>query len=245
VRFEVIPAIDLSEGRLARYAPDGPEPVQSFGGDPLDAADAFARAGARWLHVVDMDLAFTGEARNLGVLAAIRARASRHATVQVQAAGGVAGAAEVRRFLDAGADRVVLGSAALADPPAVDALATALGARLVVGLEIQDGRIRPRGRTRADLDLASTLRWLGEGDASSFSVTAVARVGAVEGPDPSAVALVAALGRPVLAAGGVRTIDDLASLHEAGAHGAIVGRAALDASLDLGAAIAWSERLHN
>lgn len=231
--FEVIPAIDVSEGRLATFTPAGPRPAEEFGGRPLAAAEAAVAAGARWLHVVDMDLAFRGDARNLDVVAVIASL-----PVAVQAAGGVRDADEVRAFLEAGATRVVLGSAAFADEPRATAMLSAEGSRLVIGIEVDEGRIRSRGRDPVDLPLVETLAWLVSAGASSLLVTSVARVGRRGGPDLELVKRVARAGRPVLAAGGIASVADLRALRAVGAAGAVVGRAALDGSLELAAAIA-------
>lgn len=231
--FEVIPAIDVSDGVLATLTPAGLRPVEAFGGDPLAAAEAAVAAGARWLHVVDMDLAFRGEAANLGVVAGIAAL-----PVSVQAAGGVRGAEEIRAFFAAGASRVVLGSAALADEPGTTAELAADGARLVIGIEVEEGRIRSRGRDPVDLPLLETLGWLVSAGAASLLVTSVGRVGRRSGPDIDLVRRVVRAGRPVLAAGGISSVADLQALRTAGAAGGVVGSAALDGSLDLSAAIA-------
>jgi phosphoribosylformimino-5-aminoimidazole carboxamide ribonucleotide (ProFAR) isomerase len=231
--FEVIPAIDVSDGALATFTAGGPVAVAVFGGDPLAAAEAAVEAGAKWLHVVDMDLAFRGEARNLEIVAAIASL-----PVAVQAAGGVRTADEIRVLFEAGATRVVLGSAAVADEHRATALLSADGPRLVVGIEVDQGRIRSRGRDPVDLPLMETLGWVVSAGASALLVTSTARVGERAGPDLELVRRVARAGRPVLAAGGVATIADLHDLRAAGAVGAIVGRAALEGSLDLSAAIA-------
>jgi phosphoribosylformimino-5-aminoimidazole carboxamide ribotide isomerase len=230
--FEVIPAIDVSDGALARFTPAGPGGVEAFGGSPLAAAEAAVAVGARWLHVVDMDLAFRGEARNLEIVAAIASL-----PVAVQAAGGVRTADEVRVLLEAGATRVVLGSAALADEHSATALLSAEGARLVVGIEVDEGRIRSRGRDPVDLPLMETLGWVVSAGASALLVTSVARVGERAGPELELTSRVVRAGRPVLAAGGIASIADLHDLRAAGAAGAVVGRAALEGSLDLSAAI--------
>jgi phosphoribosylformimino-5-aminoimidazole carboxamide ribonucleotide (ProFAR) isomerase len=229
--FEVIPAIDVSDGRLATYGGGGPEPLEAFEGDPLAAAEASVAAGAGRIHVVDVDLAFTGELRNLEVVTAIA-----ELGVPVQAAGGVRTADEIRAFLGAGASRVVLGSAALADETATTAILTREGSRLVVGIEVVGGRIRSRGRGPVDLGLMETVGWLVEAGAEGFLVTSAERVAGLGGPDVELVRRLARVGRPVLAAGGVTTIGDLRDLRAAGAAGAVVGRAALDGSLDLAAA---------
>jgi phosphoribosylformimino-5-aminoimidazole carboxamide ribonucleotide (ProFAR) isomerase len=235
--FHVIPAIDLANGRLARFTPDGPRALDAFGGDPVSAAEACIRAGARWLHVVDMDLAFAGAATNLRPLMAIR-RAARFAGVKVQAAGGVRAAEDVDLLLDAGVDRVVLGSAALVDRDLVGRLVDELGDRLALGVESDGNVIRSRGREPVELPLEGTLEWLGEIGPARLVVTGVARVGAAAGPDLDVLAAAVAVGSPVLAAGGIASPEHLAAVRAAGCEGALVGRAALEQTLDLAAAIA-------
>jgi phosphoribosylformimino-5-aminoimidazole carboxamide ribonucleotide (ProFAR) isomerase len=189
-------------------------------------------AGAGWIHVVDVDLAFDGEPRNLEVLSAIASL-----SVSVQAAGGIRSEDEIRGALAAGADRVVLGSAALRDRSRATGLISAHGERLVVGIEVDEGRIRSRGRDPVDLPLMETLGWVVAGGASTLLVTSVARVGDLAGPDRELIARVVRAGRPVLAAGGIASLDDLRDLRAGGAAGAIVGAAVLEGSLDLAEAI--------
>jgi phosphoribosylformimino-5-aminoimidazole carboxamide ribonucleotide (ProFAR) isomerase len=231
--FEVLPAIDVAGGRLARYTPAGPEPVEAYGGDPIVAARACVDAGARWVHVVDMDLAFLGVARNLDVLRSIVALGAR-----VQAAGAITSDGEIEAALHAGAERIVLGSAALIDMAVAAASIGRFGDRLAVGIEVDDERIRARGRWTTDLPLADTLRSAVAAGATRFVLTAVPRVSTLTGPDLGALASVIACERPVIVAGGIATLDDLIAVRDAGAEGAIVGRAALEGGLDLASAIA-------
>jgi phosphoribosylformimino-5-aminoimidazole carboxamide ribonucleotide (ProFAR) isomerase len=231
--FHVIPAIDVSEGALASVTEAGPQPVEASGGDPIAAAEAAVAAGARWIHVVDLDLAYRGEARNLDTVRAIASL-----PVSVQAGGGVRRADEVRALLRAGAARVVLGSGALADEAGAAGLISAQGSALVVGIEVQAGRIRARGRTTVDLPLMETLGWVVAAGAAMLLVTSVARVGTRAGSDLELVRRVSRAGRPVLAAGGIASIEDLRHLREAGAAGAVVGSAVHERALDLAAAIA-------
>ncbi|HEX3299256.1 MAG TPA: HisA/HisF-related TIM barrel protein [Actinomycetota bacterium] len=233
--FTVLPAIDLWEGGLALLTRDGPAPSDAFGGDPLAAAEAYVAAGARWLHVVDMDLAFRGESANADVIRSISATGTK-----VQASGGVRTAAQVAELRALGATRVVLASAALEDEDALlEVIARSQQGETVIGIEVADGRIRARGAD-VDLELASTLGWLSAVGAEGLLVTAVDRVATVAGPDTALVRRAARAGLPVLAAGGIRSLDDLDALREAGATGAVVGRSALEGSLDLAAALAWS-----
>jgi phosphoribosylformimino-5-aminoimidazole carboxamide ribonucleotide (ProFAR) isomerase len=237
VVFEVIPAIDLAGGRLARFTQDGPRALDAFGGDPVSAAEAAIRAGARWLHVVDMDLAYAGIAANLRPLMAIR-RAARFAGVLVEAAGGVKTAEDVDLLLDAGVDRVVLGSAALTDADLVATLVERLGERLAIGIEAHGDLIRPRGSGGIELPLADTLAWLAELRPARFVVTAVARVGGVTGPDLGVLGAAVELESPVVAAGGIASVPHLEAVRAAGCDAALVGRAALEGTMDLSAAIA-------
>jgi len=236
VGFQVIPAIDVAGGRLARFTPEGPLAIEDFGGDPVTAAESFLSAGARWLHLVDMDLAFTGAALNIDTVMALR-RVALFAGAKVQAGGAVSSQSDIDHLLDVGADRVVLGSAALADRGLVERLGATLGERVVVGLEVEGDRVRSRGRDPVDLALAEILAWLGDTRCARFLLTGVRRVGSLGGPDLTAMDAVLALGRPVLVAGGVASLDDLRTVRAAGAEGAVVGRAALEAGLDLAAAL--------
>jgi phosphoribosylformimino-5-aminoimidazole carboxamide ribonucleotide (ProFAR) isomerase len=231
--FEVIPAIDVAGGRLVRIGPAGPTPVESFGGEPLAAGEAFVEAGARRLHLVDVDLASTGVFGALEVVAAVAKLG-----VPVQASGGVGEASQVSALLDAGASRVVLGSAALAFRGATEKMLVMFGEDLVVGIEADGPTLMPRGGGR-ELPLWDTLVWLGEMEVSRYLFTEVGRVGSLEGPDLDGIwALATHTARPVLASGGVRSVEDLRAVAGLGepVEGAVVGRAlyeGLDARLAL------------
>lgn len=236
--FEVIPAIDVSQGRLARLEGRGIVGVEAFGGDPLSAAAAFREAGARRVHLVDLDLAREGRATNLDVV-----REVARLGLAVQGSGGVRSADDIDRFLEAGAERVVLGSAALGDRPRVEALVASVGERLVVGLELDGQIVRPRGRGAGEVAVAldSVLPWLRDAGASRFLVTDVRRTGSLGGVDATgALAVARVTGTPVLVAGGLAGIEDvraLAGLAPA-LEGAIVGRALYDGAIDLAVAVA-------
>jgi phosphoribosylformimino-5-aminoimidazole carboxamide ribotide isomerase len=158
----------------------------------------------------------------------------------VQASGGVRTASQVDALRGLGAARVVLASAALTDEDAVlEIVGRSRPGETVVGIEVADGRIRARGAA-VDLELASTLGWLSAGGAEALLVTAVDRVATIGGPDTALVRRVARAGLPVMAAGGIRSLADLEAVRDAGASGAVVGRSALEGSLDLAAALAWA-----
>jgi phosphoribosylformimino-5-aminoimidazole carboxamide ribonucleotide (ProFAR) isomerase len=233
VAFEVIPAIDVAGGRLARLSAEGVVPLDVHGGDPIAAARACLTAGARRLHVVDMDLAFTGEPRNADVLGAIAALG-----VDVQAAGAIVEDEQIAAALEAGGNRVVLGSAALTDLEEIGRLIEKYGERLVIGIEVDGDRIRARGRRTTDLPLGETLSAVRAAGARRSVITTVGRVSTMTGPDVSALVIALGLGLPAIAAGGIASLEDLAVVRDAGAEGAIIGRAALEGRLDLTLAIA-------
>lgn len=231
--FDVIPAIDVSDGRLCRLAMGGPARVEAFGGSPDAAAEAFVAAGARWLHVVDVDLAFEGVLRNVDVVTRLSGLGA-----QIQASGGVRSELEARRLLDAGASRVVLGSAAMTDFASVTLLADSLGDKLVVGVETEGGRVRPRGRDRElNFGVGDAVAWLKDSPVALVLHTNVRRVGQLGGPDLEGLRTVLGSGKRVLAAGGIAAVTDLEAVCDTGAVGAVVGRVALEGTLDLRGAI--------
>jgi phosphoribosylformimino-5-aminoimidazole carboxamide ribonucleotide (ProFAR) isomerase len=234
VALEVIPAVDVASGRLARPSRDGLAEVEAFGGDPIAAAIAFVEAGARRLHVVDVDLASTGVLANLGVL-----REIANLGVPVQASGGLVSEGQVETVLDAGANRAVLGSAALADRARVESIVASRGEAIAIGIEADGARIVPRG-TATELPLWETLAWLGTLEVRRFIYTEVRRVGGLGGPDLDGIwALAIHTATPVVAAGGIRDVRDLRAVAKLGGRveGAVVGRALYE-GLDLREAIA-------
>jgi phosphoribosylformimino-5-aminoimidazole carboxamide ribonucleotide (ProFAR) isomerase len=233
--FALLLALDVAGGRLVQYSQDGPRPAEAFGGDPMAAARAFADAGARWVHLVDLDLAFGGEPGGLEFVREVAGLG-----LSVQASGGIGSAEVATRFFHAGASRVVLGSRALADRASYERMLSDFGDAAVAGIDVQGGRIRSRGARSVDLDLVETLSWLAAREVPSFLVTAVARVGRLAGPDTDLLRLAARAGRPVVAAGGIGTVEDLAAVRATEAVGAIVGRAGLEGGLDLAAALSWA-----
>jgi phosphoribosylformimino-5-aminoimidazole carboxamide ribonucleotide (ProFAR) isomerase len=234
--FEVIPAIDVSRGRLARLSEGAPVFVEAFGGDPLAAARAFAEAGARWIHVVDMDRALTGEPGNEGMLERVA-----ELPVRVQVSGGFVGAADVSAALESGASRVVLSSHALTDRASLERTVAELGDAVVVGLEVEGDRIRPRGGPGKDAEavpLAETLIWLGSSGAARYLLTDLSRLGVLRSPGVDRIReLARTLGGALLVAGGLSSVEDLGVVAGLGGtvEGAVVGRALYDAPMDLAA----------
>ncbi len=224
--MEVIPAIDLLGTRAVRLEQGDYERATQYG-EPSELARGFAAAGATRLHVVDLDGARAGRIRP-DVVAGLVAAAT---TVPVQASGGVRSVADAEALLQAGADRVVVGTAAWA---LLDELVAALGKRLVIAIDVRDGVVRGRGWTEGSLDMDDAIRRCVAARVPRLLCTAIERDGTMQGPDVELVRrTVESSGLPVLAAGGIRSDEDVAALSNAGAEGAIVGRALLEGTLSL------------
>jgi len=224
--MEVIPAIDLL-GESAVRLEQGDYERSTHYGEPVELARRFASVGARRLHVVDLDGARAGRIRPGIVEAIIRAASP----VPVQASGGVRSVTDAEELVRAGADRVVVGTAAWT---LLDDFVATLGERLVVALDVRDGVVRTRGWTEGALSLDDAIERCIAARVPRLLCTAIDRDGTLTGPDVELVSRVARTsGLPVLAAGGIRSDEDVDALDRAGAEGAIVGRAVLEGKLSL------------
>lgn len=213
-RIEVIPAVDVLGGEAVRLERGAYERVVERADDPVGLARRWAAAGARRIHLVDLEGARTGGVRPELVRAVAEATG-----LPVQASGGIRSRADAGALLEAGADRVVVGTAAWPDP----APWLALGEAVVVALDVRAGRVLSRGWTvEAGLSLDDAVARLGD---ARVLLTATDRDGTLAGPDLELVRGVAAAGLRVLAAGGVRSPADVEALAAAGAEAAVVGRA--------------------
>jgi phosphoribosylformimino-5-aminoimidazole carboxamide ribotide isomerase len=221
--IEVIPAVDvLGEGAVRLHQGDYDEVVDRAG-DPVALARRFAAEGAARVHLVDLDGARSGKARP----DLVRRVAGAAAPAKLQASGGIRSVEDALAILDAGAARVVVGTAAFPDP---GPWADALGQRLVVALDVRDGIVRTAGWTEATgLTHERAVELCLEAGVARVLCTAIDRDGTLSGPDLGLVESVAASGLAVLAAGGVRSPDDVEDLASAGAEAAVVGRAILAA----------------
>jgi len=219
---ELYPAVDVQGGRVVRLRQGEAAHATAYADDPVAVAEAFAAAGARWLHFVDLDRAFgTGDNRALArrVLAAAKTR--------VQVGGGLRTAEAIEEMLAWGATRVVIGTKAATDPALVERLLRRHGAaRLAVGIDARDGRVAVRGWTEVfDLAPVELARRVQAQGATTVIYTDATRDGMLAGPDLAGARALAALGLDVIASGGVASLDDLRAARAAGLAGAIVGRA--------------------
>jgi phosphoribosylformimino-5-aminoimidazole carboxamide ribotide isomerase len=235
--MELYPAIDLRGGRCVRLAQGDYDAETVYGDDPVAVALQFADAGARWIHVVDLDAARTAVPVNRNVIGAI-ADAVAGRNVRVQSGGGVRSVEGAAALWAAGVARVVVGTAAVEDPDLVAALADRQPGGVAVGLDTRDGEVAVRGwRAGSGLGIDDVLGRLGHAGVAAVIVTDIGRDGMLAGPDVDGLAgVLAATDLDVIASGGVRSAADLAGL--AGLRvgdrrlaGAIVGKAIYEGHL--------------
>ncbi len=219
--IEVIPAVDVLGEEAVRLRRGAYDDVVERAADPLELARRWRDAGAGRIHLVDLDGARSGRIRP----ELVRRAVSACAPVPLQASGGIRSIDDARTLLDAGADRVVVGTAAWPDP---EPWVAALGPALVVAVDVQDGRLRTAGWIRDDgLAVEEALARAAAAGVARCLVTAIDRDGTLAGPDLELVRTAAAAGAAVLAAGGIRSPADVEALAAAGAEAAVVGRALL------------------
>jgi phosphoribosyl isomerase A len=234
------PAVDIRDGRAVRLTQGRADEETVYDADPVAAAQRFADAGASWLHVVDLDAAFTGAPRNRHLIEAIVAATG----CRVQASGGVRTLDDVTASLGYGAERVVIGTMALTDPGFVARVLDAVGDRIAVGLDARGHTLQARGWTEEAGDLFEALETFTTMGVSRFVVTDVARDGMLQGPNVALLREVAdATSAWVTASGGVSSLEDLtvlASCHER-VDAAIVGKALYTGAVALADALAAAE----
>jgi len=219
----LLPAVDVSGGRAVRLV-QGAAGTETSYGDPLDAALAWQQAGAQWIHLVDLDAAF-GRGSNGPQLAHLIGRLD----VQVELSGGIRDDEALAAALATGCARVVIGTAALENPGWVRGVVADYGERVAVGLDVRGTRLAARGWTAEGGELMEVLGRLEESGCGRYVVTDVTKDGMLTGPNLDLLRLVCAgTSRPVIASGGVSSLDDLraiAALASLGVEGAIVGKA--------------------
>ena len=236
----VIPAIDLRGGRVVRLRQGDPARETAFGPDPAAVARRWEGEGARMLHVVDLDGAFSGRPQNLAAVRSIVAAVG----IPVQVGGGLRTLEAVAQVLDIGAARAVLGTAAVKDPGLLARAAARHPGRICLGLDARDGRVAVEGWVEGtDLAAPDLARALAGPDIAAVIYTDIARDGMMAGPNVDGLRIMAGVvpGR-VIASGGIAGLDDLRRVAAIpGVSGAIVGRALYDGGLSLAEAVAVGE----
>jgi 1-(5-phosphoribosyl)-5-[(5-phosphoribosylamino)methylideneamino] imidazole-4-carboxamide isomerase/N-(5'phosphoribosyl)anthranilate isomerase len=235
-RLELLPAVDVADGAAVRLVQGAAGSETSYG-DPLEAALTWQRDGAQWIHLVDLDAAF-GRGDNRQLLADVVKRLD----VAVELSGGIRDDASLEAALGTGAARVNLGTAALESPDWVRTAIARYGDRIAVGLDVRGTTLAARGWTQDGGDIWQTLERLDADGCARYVVTDVRRDGTLTGPNLELLREVCArTDRPVVASGGVSSLDDLraiASLTELGVEGAIVGKALYAGAFTLPEALA-------
>lgn len=235
-RLALLPAVDVAGGQAVRLV-QGEAGSETSYGDPLEAALAWQRDGAEWIHLVDLDAAF-GRGSNAAQLAEV----VRELTVQVELSGGIRDDASLTAALATGCTRVNIGTAALEDPEWCAKAIAQHGDRIAVGLDVRGTTLAARGWTKDGGELFEVLSRLDAEGCARYVVTDVRRDGTLTGPNVELLRQVcAATDRPVIASGGVSTLEDLrelATLTPLGVEGAIVGKALYAGAFTLPEALA-------
>ena len=227
------PAIDLKDGDCVRLYKGEMDAATVYGGDPAAQARAFAAAGCDWLHVVDLNGAFEGRPVNGAAVDAILAAGGQ----KVQLGGGIRNREMIEAWLGKGVARVILGTAAVKDPGLVMEGCKSFPGRIAVGIDARDGRVAVEGWAEAaDVTALDLARKFEDAGVAAIIYTDIDRDGAMEGPNVAAtVELAEAVQIPVIASGGVSSMDDLRALRDAGRgllDGVISGRALYDGAID-------------
>lgn len=237
--LQLLPAVDVQGGQAVRLV-QGEAGTETAYGDPLVAALAFQQAGARWLHLVDLDAAF-GRGSNADLLAHVVGRLR----IDVELSGGIRDDASLRAALASGCRRVNLGTAALEDPDWTRAAIAEHGDRIAVGLDVRGETLAARGWTRSGGNLWETLARLDADGCARYVVTDVTKDGTLRGPNLDLLARVcAATERPVVASGGISSLADLRDLRTMvgrGVEGAIIGKALYAQAFTLEEALAVAD----
>jgi phosphoribosylformimino-5-aminoimidazole carboxamide ribotide isomerase len=233
--FDILPAIDLRGGRVVRLEQGDFARETAFSDDPVSVAQGFVEAGATWLHVVDLDGARSGvPVHGATIRRIIAAMGDR---VRVEVAGGLRDRASVEDILGAGAERVVIGTAALRDATFAGRLVADHGAaRIVVAIDVRGGRAVGQGwaADAVGVDPAEAVLRLHDAGVTTFEATAIERDGLREGPDLALYERLVVLDRgEIIASAGIATAEHLRAVRDVGCTGAILGRAIYDGRLDI------------
>jgi phosphoribosylformimino-5-aminoimidazole carboxamide ribotide isomerase len=238
-KFTVIPAIDLKDGRVVRLLHGDMNRSTVYGGDPGGTARRFEKEGAELIHIVDLDGAIAGTPRNSEAVARIR----ESVKCAIDVSGGLRTIESIRATFAGGADFVSLGSAALLDPGLVSNACAEFPGRVFGSLDIRDGRLAVKGWVETShLSLADAAARFRSAGVAAVIVTDIARDGAQVGVDAARMTeIAAAIGLPMVASGGVASLDDIRALvarFDAGVVGVVVGRALYEAKFSLTEALA-------
>jgi phosphoribosylformimino-5-aminoimidazole carboxamide ribotide isomerase len=237
IQMILYPAIDLKDGQAVRLVRGEMDQATVFSDDPAAQAMEFVRAGCEWLHLVDLNGAFAGEPVNATPVEAIL----KACNIPTQLGGGIRDMATIERWLDKGLQRVILGTVAVENPDLVREAAKAFPGHVAVGIDARGGKVATKGwAEETDVELTDLAKSFEDAGVAAIIYTDINRDGAMQGPNIEATAALArSVSIPVIASGGVSSLEDLIALRECGAglNGAISGRALYDGALDLADAL--------
>ncbi len=231
----IFPAIDLYDGKAVRLYKGDYNQMTVYSENPPELAEAFRAAGATHMHLVDLEGAKTGETPNLETIRRIR----EAVPLFIEVGGGVRSIEIVARYLDAGIDRVILGTAAVTDPTFLRAAVSKYGEKIAVGVDIRDGKVAIRGWTeKSAFDAFDFCRELQKIGVRTIICTDVSKDGAMQGTNRALYGeLSKALNLDIIASGGVSTLEDIKALRALNLCGAIIGKAYYTGAIDLREAI--------
>lgn len=231
------PAIDLKDGQAVRLLRGDMDKATVFSDSPASQAQAFVDAGCEWIHLVDLNGAFAGEPVNGAAVEAILEATN----VPAQLGGGIRTMETIDMWIDKGISRVILGTVAVEDPDLVRKAAAKHAGKVAVGIDARNGRVATKGwAEETDVLVTDLAKSFEDAGVAAIIYTDINRDGAMQGPNIEATAALAhAVTIPVIASGGVSSIDDLIALRDCGAalNGAISGRALYDGAIDLAEAL--------
>lgn len=237
----LIPAIDLKDGQCVRLRQGKMEDNTVFSDDPVAMAGRWVEAGTKRLHIVDLDGAFAGKPKNAGVIHDI---ASAYPDIDIQIGGGIRDDETIVAYLDAGVRYVIIGTKAVTDPHFISEVCAEFPTHIIVGLDAKDGKVAVDGWSKLSKhDVIDMAQRFEEDGVAAIVYTDISRDGMMQGVNIEAtVKLAQAVRVPVIASGGITTMEDikaLSAVEDEGIMGAITGRAIYEGTIDLAECQAW------
>ena len=233
--MNIFPAIDLYEGKAVRLFKGDYAQMTVYSEHPEEIGIAFANAGAKYIHIVDLEGAKNGETPNLATVVKIKQASGLFCEI----GGGVRSMEVIRRYIDAGMDRVILGTAAVTDPEFLKTAVTTYGDKIAVGVDIKDGKVAIKGWTeKSELDAFDFCEQMEKLGVKTLICTDISKDGAMQGTNRALYKeLSARFSMDIVASGGVSNIEDIEKLAEMDLYGAIIGKAYYIGAIDLKQAI--------
>lgn len=237
--MKLLPAIDLLGGNCVRLFRGDFDTAHQVADDPLSTARSFQKAGSGWIHMVDLDGARTGDGINRPVILHV----AQNTSLKVEVGGGIRSMDAIDTYLQGGVSRVILGSAALEDPPLVKKAVEQYGQRIAVGIDAKNGQVAARGwLSTSSVDYLTLAKQMENLGVSTIIFTDIAKDGMMLGPNFEQMkALRQAVSCDLVASGGIRSLEDLQQLQDIGIDWAILGKSIYQGAIDLAKALKWAK----